>query len=553
MGSFLGRILDISRANDHGVIVLVDATSTPSNGPYATLSHCWGATSHLKLLKDNMLEFRRGIPLSTLPSVYREAIDIALRLGVSNLWIDSLCIIQDDTDDWLREAGRMFEIYRHASFNIGATGAADGDGRCFVDHDLDLLGPCLFDYDRGSVADKEAAGPGDKETETEHSMPIHPDSTWHVVEETYWANRLYQQPLIRRAWVLQERLISPRMIHFGQDQIYWECHQLHACETYPWGPAALYSLQAHKTVRTATIRDVYMKMIEVGPDRRTMIDPNPLLPTVDTPDNELALWAWADIVQKYNDLDLTVPRDKFVALSGLAKLMQGLVQDEYVAGLWKSCMITGLLWKIPQPKQQRTAHTLSGSSIPTWSWASVHGELPMLLVPDAKLKKLGVDVYITIRDVIIDPPGGDEYAGLSRAILRVECRLWPAAFLLEDMRQHYKNHYSIGDSHSTRLYLPFVDIGGGDQWEYDGFACTADTPIQVGDLGPEANLHVMPVMCRMIGGTVNTQGLILRQFQSEEGTIQCRRVGHFEYWTDQSFPDAVRNVIGSPIMIIEII
>jgi len=75
------------------------------------------------LLKQNATEFEQEIRISKLPTVYRQAIDIALQLGVQYLWIDSLCIIQDDEADWLRESSRMFDIYRNALFNIGATGA----------------------------------------------------------------------------------------------------------------------------------------------------------------------------------------------------------------------------------------------------------------------------------------------------------------------------------------------------------------------------------------------------------------------------------------------
>lgn len=181
-------------------------------------------------------------------------------------------------------------------------------------------------------------------TRHQHTTPKRPDSTWHVVEESFWADSLYRQPLNQRALVLQERLVGPRMIHFGRDQVYWECHQLHACETYPKGPQAMYQLQALKGVHTDVTGDAFKKIYNY----KTSLGPttNPLLPTMDIPASELALVAWSFIATQYSQLELTMPEDKLVALSGLAKMMQGLIQDQYVAGLWRSSMIMGLLWRV---------------------------------------------------------------------------------------------------------------------------------------------------------------------------------------------------------------
>jgi heterokaryon incompatibility protein (HET) len=57
---------------------------------YATLSHVWGGAKPLRLMKDNYEELERGIDMSSLPPLFRDAIDLTKMLGISYIWIDSL-------------------------------------------------------------------------------------------------------------------------------------------------------------------------------------------------------------------------------------------------------------------------------------------------------------------------------------------------------------------------------------------------------------------------------------------------------------------------------
>lgn len=106
----------------------------------------------------------------------------------------------------------------------------------------------------------------------------------------------------------------------------------------------MYQLQALKGAHTDMTGDAFKKMYNykasLGPAT------NPLSPTMDIPASELALVAWGFMVTQYSQLELTMPGDKLVALSGLAKMIQGLIQDQYVAGLWRSSMFMGLLWRV---------------------------------------------------------------------------------------------------------------------------------------------------------------------------------------------------------------
>jgi hypothetical protein len=103
---------------------LIDAQAgRPPTGPYVALSHCWGGDESkvLRCLRSNLREFMAGIEYSSLPRVFQDCLTAAAQLGVFYVWIDSLCIIQDDRDDWAYHAGQLRFIYQQALAVIAAT------------------------------------------------------------------------------------------------------------------------------------------------------------------------------------------------------------------------------------------------------------------------------------------------------------------------------------------------------------------------------------------------------------------------------------------------
>ncbi|KAF2114725.1 heterokaryon incompatibility protein-domain-containing protein, partial [Lophiotrema nucula] len=90
---------------------------------YATLSYCWGKLPQLKTTKARLEEFKKGLPMDEISLTTADAIEICQKLSIPYLWIDALCIIQDDEDDWQREAGRMCDIYSSSYITIAAAGS----------------------------------------------------------------------------------------------------------------------------------------------------------------------------------------------------------------------------------------------------------------------------------------------------------------------------------------------------------------------------------------------------------------------------------------------
>jgi hypothetical protein len=96
------RVIDIS---DPGSIRLVETNL--SMGKYVCLSHCWGGYQPLRTTQETLQSHLKAIPWAGFPKTYQDAIVFTRFLGVKYLWIDSLCIIQDDLDDWARESASI--------------------------------------------------------------------------------------------------------------------------------------------------------------------------------------------------------------------------------------------------------------------------------------------------------------------------------------------------------------------------------------------------------------------------------------------------------------
>ncbi|KAF2122363.1 heterokaryon incompatibility protein-domain-containing protein, partial [Lophiotrema nucula] len=120
------RVLDISEDEVRLYI------SRGEDEKYAALSHCWGPDPPIKTLKSNFSSHLRGICFERLPNTFRQAIQVARELSLKYIWIDSLCIIQDDKSDWEKEAIKMGSVYEGAEITIAATGSTNAHDGCFI-------------------------------------------------------------------------------------------------------------------------------------------------------------------------------------------------------------------------------------------------------------------------------------------------------------------------------------------------------------------------------------------------------------------------------------
>ena len=164
-------------------------------------------------------------------------------------------------------------------------------------------------------------------------------------------------PLLRQAWV-QERLLSPRVVHFGAHQIFWECNTLKACELYPSGLLKEGDL-------------------EPAPKSKEIISGSrhPQSWASEEDWNDIGscpqiLRSWDVIVEAYTLGHLTFESDKLVAISGLQIIHPARIKAPYLAGLWGVHLPRQLLWTISRPAERPKIHRA-----PCWSWASVDGQV----------------------------------------------------------------------------------------------------------------------------------------------------------------------------------
>jgi hypothetical protein len=259
---------------------------------------------------------------------------IMKRLELDYIWIDSLCIIQQEPllEDWKREAPQMAKVYSNATINIAATGARDSSVGLF--------------FPRGDPSRRLP------EICLDWSFKVKSSCRYTMLDYNYWKHLVEDDPLLRRAWVVQERLLAPRVLHFGSNQLFWECKEGQICEDFPIGsPAVL--LRPDQDCFFKVFNDHILDFLKAKSSH---------------PNAAHAVWQRA--LSSYTGCGLTKSSDKLIALAGIATELGPKLSNEYVAGLWKQYMATEMLWYVDVGTISRRQVTYRA---PSFSWASVDG------------------------------------------------------------------------------------------------------------------------------------------------------------------------------------
>jgi hypothetical protein len=119
------RLVDVG--SPAGEICPFLAETRGKRGSYLTLSHRWGERQKTETTKDNIDRFKQALPMDELPQTFKDAIMVTRQLGFQYIWIDSLCIIQHDKEDWFRESAKMGDIFESSSCTLAAVHALDDD------------------------------------------------------------------------------------------------------------------------------------------------------------------------------------------------------------------------------------------------------------------------------------------------------------------------------------------------------------------------------------------------------------------------------------------
>ncbi|KIM94607.1 hypothetical protein OIDMADRAFT_72987, partial [Oidiodendron maius Zn] len=241
--------------------------------PYIALSHCWGKNPIVRTTTGTLAQRKQGIEMSLLPSDFRDAIVIARRLDVRYLWIDSLCIIQDDQLDWQTESAKMCTIYQDALLTISAGLSGHGGGSFFsIPHTTSGI----FVRERRALQ--------------------------HYQFSSDFLIPLPSNHIARRAWVFQERLLSTRVLNFTRSEIVWECKTEDVADD------------------PENESDVPLQLAELSTQTLKLFFEDQI--SVEDLSSKGLVLLWVNIIIHYSALQLSHPKDRLPALSGLAKRFQ---------------------------------------------------------------------------------------------------------------------------------------------------------------------------------------------------------------------------------------
>jgi len=445
--NFPGTSYSPSRLVDVKNCKLIDTQQCSGPFQYTALTHCWGPN----MPESGMTKTRtlgshlRRIQFSELPRSFRDAILISKSLDIPYIWIDSLCILQDSREDWETVSAEMGLVYSHAWCTIAASSA-----KCCHDG-IDLV--------REKRTSCEVMLYGDQDKRVGVSITEDPP-TW----QAFYASN----PLNKRGWTFQERELSPRILHFSTDQIWWECRSMRAQEGPDLfddniGEPAISVRKKTTELRTLTsiirAEEDYARIrLTKAPAEQSRIEYDPkIFPGLEISqafqlrclDNMLVtsksvtapamlknLFAtearyntWLKAVQDYSTRAFTVITDRLPALSGFVSEMQARHGGEYVAGVWREDLLRSLLWR----RDSRTTtvastHTLprrpSEYRAPSWSWAAVDNAISYDLVI---VNRLQIDrlrpTTAHIENVSVVPAGLDPRGRLKGGSLLISGKL----------------------------------------------------------------------------------------------------------------------------------
>ncbi|QDS71462.1 hypothetical protein FKW77_004012 [Venturia effusa] len=504
-GPLPSRLIDVTelrKGNKKGVKLI--QTAIGQTGTYTCLSHCWGKVKiSCCTTRDTLADALSFIEYDLLPKNFRDAITITRRLGVRYVWIDSLCIIQGDAHDWDLESARMADIYRHGFLTIAATSSADSTGGCFSTTRKDLFLSLINEAGAQILVGARMC-----------------DASGLLTNEADIANRA---PLFTRGWVLQELLISRRILLCNYGELAFECLERKTCEcgTRSFAPHSLGSLGVTRS--TTEQRVLMAKLLNKGHDIANL---------------------WRSMVSDYMNLNLTYPTDALPAVSACAMVTFEMTRDQYLAGMWRKSLCRELCWtnrsKLRLPRHEEW-------TAPTWSWASIPlgQKITTLKMAVWQSFRPVVEEAIGEREIICSPRGNNRFGALEPATgqLQLDAALFPCLFRRfckgKVSAKHpiqQRNQWGFHSQHPTpeivaTCYLPepglnaqdgileaFLDIPPREALRFDAhLSCPSSTC----SLASIALLHVCQIVDRK--GNALDYFMMLKQV---EGKPNCyERIG----------------------------
>lgn len=304
------------------------------------MSYRWGSSQRLTLTSASLKLLQSTFSVDLLPQTLKDAVQATRSLGIRYLWVDALCILQDSPDDLVREIANMSDYVRLATVVIQPSGLTSVHDP-FLSHppkDNDFHVLKSLNVKRCRYLEMQFDGQNGKT----YPVILEANPRWYVP---------YQEPIHSRGWVLQERMLCPRVLIFpSMGGMVWQCEEMERAHG-----KLLYGFMSGRN-----------RMRLSRPSRRL----RGAIREMDLTPDEIH-HSWLTIVDDYSERDLTYPDDKLVAISALAKHYAdkyGEVLGSYCAGVWYNFLDRSLHWTYygehqPEQKPKR-------KRAPSWSWAA---------------------------------------------------------------------------------------------------------------------------------------------------------------------------------------
>ncbi|KAF4627069.1 hypothetical protein G7Y89_g11087 [Cudoniella acicularis] len=337
------RVVDIGDREGSPIHLYVNQNGT--RGQYAALSYCWGGDQPYKTTMSNLNSYTQELASSVFPKTLSDAIKVCRAVGMRYIWIDALCIVQDDPKDKAKQINQMGRIYKDATFTIMAASAKS--------------------VSEGFLGNTKVDAP-------EAKLPFHidEDSFGAIFVRSCFNNNPYfldGEPIFNRAWTLQEMLLPSRMLMFDSYQVMLKCgvndfdpamdtylypeSRINSRTSREYGMVQNFHLEnlAKEYEGSFLTKEDFKGFTERGHSRQSQI--------------------WTSLMAEYSRRDISVIDDRYSALAGVTEELQKIWGGKYIAGLWENSLVQHLGWSGGVNNEEfggrKWESRLEG---PSWSW-----------------------------------------------------------------------------------------------------------------------------------------------------------------------------------------
>lgn len=357
--------------------------SSAGNGiKYATFSYCWGSAAdgelQFKTKSTSIKERMSGFLLSDLPRAVQDAVIVMRSLSIDYLWVDSICVLQDDRADWERESAEIGRIYGSAYVTLCSLTPSCRIGFLYQEQPKVVM---PFQ----STLRRHIAGNFIVEYDSCTMMGLGREGWIQGVPDNRWFSR---------GWAFQEKMMSTRALLLWHSGAWFTC------------PCSEIEL-----------------MGATGPRQSFCLDLLSLSSKYPEKNDVYRAW-YQSVVSRYSDCQFTYPQDVLPAMSSLAQIFQEAIGDEYVAGLWKHDLVRGLMWhyyrdiKPLHGSLKSFLATLVSSDnyvAPSWSWAGNHF---LECLPETYTETIEEDCHVlTVSTTVL---GQDEFGKIEDGELEID-------------------------------------------------------------------------------------------------------------------------------------